>query len=265
MEWWPWYLVIGAGVGFIAGLFGVGGGLTIVPLLVMLFAAQSFAHEHLLHVALGTAMATMMFTSVSSMRAHHKHGAVRWRIVRYMAPGLMVGTFGGTLFAGAIPTRPLAVVFVCIVVIASLQIVMDVKPRPNRQLPGPVGLFGAGSGIGAVSSLVSAGGGFMSIPLMLFCNVPVHHAVGTSAALGFPIALMGTFGYIVSGWDAAELPPHSLGFVYVPGTIAVALATVTFAPLGARTAHRLPVKILKRAFGVMLALLAMRMLYGLMR
>jgi uncharacterized membrane protein YfcA len=192
--WWLGYPLLGVFAGFVAGLFGVGGGLTIVPLLFMLFTAQQFPVEHSMHLALGTSMATIVFTSVSSMRAHHGHGAVRWDIVKSFAPGLVAGTLAGSFLVAWVPTRPLAIMFTAIVYYASLQIMLDFKPKPHRQLPGTPGMAGAGTLIGIFSSLVAAGGGFLSIPFMLFCNVSIRHAVGTSAALGFPIAVAGTVG-----------------------------------------------------------------------
>lgn len=262
--WLLGYVALGVFAGFVAGLFGVGGGLAIVPLLVMLFAAQGFPVEHALHLALGTAMAGIVFTSVSSMRAHHAHGAVRWDIVKVFAPGLVAGTFGGSLVAGLIPTRPLAIMFTAIVCYAAASMLLDRKPRPHRQLPGPLGLFSVAGGIGLVSSLVAAGGGFLSIPFMVFCNVPIHQAVGTSAALGFPIALAGAAGYVASGLATQGLPQWSLGYVYLPALAGIVLMSVLVAPFGARLAHRLPVRRLKGAFGIFLTLMAAHMLYGLM-
>ncbi len=262
--WWLAYPLLGAFAGFIAGLFGVGGGLTLVPLLYMLFAAQDFPAAHVMHLALGTSMATIVFTSIASMRAHHAHGAVRWDIVKNMAPGLMLGTLCGSFIASSVQTRPLAMMFTTIVYYASAQMMLDFKPKPSRNLPGRIGLLIVGGIIGVVSSLVSAGGGFMSIPFMVWSNVAIHQAVGTSSALGFPIAVAGVAGYIMSGWNAAPLPPFSLGYVYLPAFVGVVLMSFLLAPYGARMAHQLPVKQLKRAFGGFLALLASKMLYGLL-
>ena len=262
--WWLSYPLLGAFVGFVAGLFGIGGGLTLVPFLSMLFSAQAFPEAHLIHLALGTAMATIVVTSVSSMRAHHGHQAVRWDIVKGMAPGLVVGTLGGSFIAGAVATRPLAMIFTVITYFAALQMMLDVKPKPSRSLPATPGLFLVGCAIGLVSSLVSAGGGFLSIPFMVWSNVAVHQAVGTSSALGFPIAVAGVIGYIVSGWNAPGLPPYALGYVYLPAFAGVVAVSYLAAPFGARVAHRLPVKQLKRAFGGFLALLATKMLHSLM-
>lgn len=262
--WLLGYAALGVFGGFVAGLFGVGGGLAIVPLLVMLFSAQGFPVEHALHLALGTAMAGIVFTSVSSMRAHHGHGAVRWDIVKAFAPGLVTGTFGGSLAVGLIPTRPLAALFTAIVGYAAATMLLDKKPKPHRQLPGPLGLFSVAGGIGLVSSLVAAGGGFLSIPFMVFCNVSIHQAVGTSAALGFPIALAGAAGYVLGGMATTGLPTGSFGYVYLPALAGIVTMSMLVAPLGARLAHRLPVRKLKGAFGIFLSLMAAHMLYGLL-
>jgi uncharacterized membrane protein YfcA len=262
--WWLAYPALGIFSGFIAGLFGVGGGLTIVPLLLMIFTAQNFPPEHTMHLALGTSMATIVFTSISSMRAHHAHGAVRWDIVKSLAPGLVLGTLAGSFFVTLIPTRPMAMIFTAIVYYASTQMILDFKPKPHRQMPGALGTFAVGIVIGVVSSFVAAGGGFLSVPFMAFCNVVIHHAVGTSAALGFPIAVAGSIGFIVSGLKASGLPEYSFGYVYLPAFVGVVAMSFLMAPLGAKTAHRLPVKQLKRGFGVFLALLATKMLHGLL-
>lgn len=265
MTWWLLtYVLLGMGSGFVAGLFGVGGGMTIVPILLMLFQAQGFPETEVMHLALGTAMATIVITSISSMRAHHGHGGVRWDIFRSMSFGLVAGTFIGSLFASRVPTEIMAVLFTIIVYAASLQLLLNIKPKPTRDLPGTAGLVGVGSLIGGVSSLVAAGGGFISVPFMVLCNVNIRQAVGTSSALGFPIALAGVFGYIIGGWSVGGLPEPRLGFVYLPAFLGVVVATIFMAPIGAKLAHSLPVKQLRRAFGLMLALLASKMLWGLL-
>ncbi|MFZ2971778.1 MAG: sulfite exporter TauE/SafE family protein [Ferribacterium limneticum] len=261
--WWLAYPLLGIFGGFVAGLFGVGGGLTLVPFMYMLFVAQNFPPDHVMHLALGTSMATIVFTSISSMRAHHAHGAVRWDVVRNLAPGLVLGTFAGSLVAGQVPTGPMTAIFVVIVYYASIQMMLDLKPHAHRQLPGPAGLFAAGGVIGGISSLVAAGGGFLSVPFMLFCNVAIHSAVGTSSALGFPIAVAGAVGYIVAGWSDSGLPPFSFGYIYLPAFVGIVVMSILMAPVGAKLAHKLPVKQLKRAFGGFLALLATKMLHSL--
>ncbi len=263
MGWWLLYLVLGAAVGFLAGLLGIGGGAVVVPMLVFVFTAQGLPAEHILHIALGTAMATIMFTSISSMRAHHAHGAVDWSIARAMAPGILTGSFCAALLAGLIPTRPLALMFTALVFYAATQILLDLRPRSTRELPGTVGLFGAGAAIGGISSLMAAGGAFLCIPFLAWCSVPLRRAIGTAAAVGLPIAMAGTAGYMLQGLRAEGLPPASLGYVYMPALILVAGASMLAAPWGARLAHRLPVKRLRIVFALVLYAVATRMLVGL--
>jgi uncharacterized membrane protein YfcA len=263
MQWWLAYLGIGFAVGFFAGLLGIGGGAVMVPMLVFVFAAQQLPAEHLLHMALGTAMASIMFTSVSSMRAHHAHGAVDWGIARSIAPGILLGAFCAALAAGLIATRPLAILFAALVFYAATQILFDLRPRQAREVPGAMGLFAAGAGIGAVSSLIAVGGAFLCIPFLAWCSVPLRRAIGTSAAIGLPIAIAGGLGYVVQGLRADGLPALSLGYVYLPALVLVAATSMLAAPLGARLAHRLPVKRLRIIFALLLYALATRMLVSL--
>ena len=256
------YLGTGALVGFAAGLLGIGGGVVMVPLLVLVFNAQGFATQHVLHMAIGTALLAMVLTSISSMRAHHARGAVDWHIARAMSPGMLAGSFVAALVAGWIPTRPLAVLFTALVFYAATQILVDLKPSATRELPGPAGLFAAGAVIGGVASLVAAGGAFMTIPFLAWCRVPLRRAIGTAAANGLPIALAGAAGYVIQGWRVEDLPPWSLGYVYLPAFALVVATSMLAAPLGAALAHRLPVKRLRTLFAVLLYLFAVRMLVG---
>lgn len=254
-------LTVGAAVGFAAGLLGIGGGMLLVPFLTMILTAQGVALEHVVHVAVATSLATILFTSVSSVRAHHRRGAVLWPVVKSLAPGILVGSLLGAQIAGRLPTPWLALGFAVFVGFSATQMLLDRKPKPHRELPKPVGMFGAGTVIGLLSSFVGAGGGFISVPFMVWCNVRIQNAVATSAALGFPIAAAGTLGYIVSGLHARGLPQGSIGFIYLPALFSVAATSVLTAPLGARVAHALDTKPLKRIFAVMLYALAAYMLY----
>jgi len=261
--WLLGYVALGAFAGFFAGLLGVGGGAIMVPVLAMMFAAQGFPEAHLMHLALGTSMATIVFTSISSFRAHHKHGAVIWPIVSAIAPGIVVGTLAAAQVAARVPTRPLAIFFVVFISYVAVQMVLNIKPKPSRQLPGGVGMFGVGAVIGGISALVAIGGGSLSVPFMTWCNVKMHQAIGTSAAIGFPIALAGTAGYMISGYTATGLPAGSFGFIYLPALTATVIASMLMAPLGAKTAHSLPVATIKKVFAGVLVLLSAKMLYGL--
>lgn len=261
IEWLAAYLVLGAFVGFFAGLLGVGGGGIMVPVLATMFAAQDFSREHLVHLALGTSMAAIVMTSIASLRAHHAHGAVRWDIVRGIAPGVLIGTFAGTFVASRVASAPLAIFFGCFMGYVALQMILNVKPKPSRELPGAAGLAGVGAGIGLVSALVAIGGGSLSVPFMTWCNVKMQNAIGTSAAIGLPIALAGAAGYLINGWASDGLPEWSVGYVYLPALVLVSVVSTFTAPLGARLAHRLPVATLKKIFAGVLVVLSLKMLH----
>jgi uncharacterized protein len=257
------YLGLGAVAGVLAGLLGIGGGLIIVPMLVFALAWQGVAAEHLMHLALGTSLATIIFTAVSSFMAHHRRGAVRWEVVRRIVPGILVGTLGGTFVAAALSTNFLKGFFVLFLYFVAFQMLTGRKPNPSRELPGPAGMFGAGGTIGIFSSLVGIGGGTLSVPFMVWCNIGLHQAIGTSAAIGFPIAVAGTIGYVVNGLGASDLPAYSLGFIYLPALLAIVAASVFTAPLGVRLAHSLPVDRLKKIFALLLIAVGTRMLWDL--
>src|SRR5262249_28422716 len=200
----------------------------------MALADQGFPREHMLHVALGTAMATIIFTAISSLRAHHQAGKVNWDVLRRLIPGIVVGTGLGTLLARHIPTFPLAVIFVVFVLYMASSMLFNWKPKPTRRLPGPFGIFVAGTVIGVCSALAAMGGATLTIPFLVFCNVPFHVAIGTAAAVGFPIAVVGTIGYLVNGWEASGLPPLSLRHLYLPAPVGLTVGSVVLAPFAAR-------------------------------
>jgi uncharacterized protein len=261
--WWLAYLVVGGFVGFFAGLLGIGGGVIMVPMLTTLFLIQGFPSEIVMHLALGSSMATIVLTSISSFRTHHAHGAVLWPVVRQITPGILFGTFLTTFVAARVSSTALAILFTAFMVYVSFQMLANVKPTPSRQLPGRWGMTGVGIGIGGFSALVAIGGGSLLVPFMTWCNIKVHQAIGTSAAIGFPIALSGTIGYIIHGFGTANLPPYTLGYVNLPAFLLLASTSVLTAPMGARAAHRLPVSTLKRIFAGILLLLCVKMLIGL--
>lgn len=261
MEWALAYLLLGALVGFLGGLFGIGGGAILVPVLLFLFDAQHFAPDRLLHLALGTSMATIIFTSLASARKHHQHNAVDWQVVRRITPGILLGTALGTLLATNIPQRWLAVFFALLVCFIAAQMLFDARPNAARQLPGAAGMTFTGVFTGCISSLVSIGGGTVVVPFLIWCNVPLRRAIGTSAAVGFPVAAGGTLGYVFTGLGVHALPAPSLGFVYLPALLWVALASFAMAPLGARAAHHMKVGLLRKLFAILLLALAAKLLF----
>lgn len=253
-------LALGAFTGLFAGLFGIGGGGIMVPALTFLFVQQQFPAEHVLHMALATSMATIVPTAIASLRAHHNHNAVIWSVVLKIAPGILLGTFAGTFLASYLSTKPLAIFFSCFMAGVALQMVLNRKPKPSRQLPGMIGLSSTGTGIGVISALVAIGGGTLTVPFLVWCNVSLPVAIGTSAAVGLPIAFSGALGYILNGWDQIHLPTYTLGYVYWPAVIAMASMSFFTAPLGARLAHRLPIPLLKKLFALLLIGLSAQML-----
>ncbi len=255
-------LVLGCFTGFLAGLLGIGGGMLMVPFLTMLLTARGLDSGLAVKMAIATSMATIVFTAIASVRAHHKRGAVRWDLVRGLAPGIVAGGMlaGAGVFA-LLKGQWLATFFGAFVGFSALQMLRNRQPAAARQMPGALGQAGAGAGIGFLSGLVGAGGGFVSVPWMTWCNVPMHHAVATSAALGFPIAVANTVGYLLGSWQLPSALPGALGYLYLPALGIIAVASVTMAPLGAKAAHSLNVKQLKRVFAFMLFGLAAYMLY----
>ncbi|MFT3720727.1 sulfite exporter TauE/SafE family protein [Pseudorhodoferax sp.] len=254
--------LLGLGSGFLAGLLGIGGGMLMVPFLTFFLSRQGVDADLAVKMAIATSMATIMFTSVSSVRAHHRRGAVRWDLVRTLAPGIVLGSLCASLGVFALLKGAyLAIFFGLFVGFSATQMFLDKKPKPTRQMPGTAGRVAAGGGIGFLSGLVGAGGGFISVPFMTWCNVPIHNAVATSAALGFPIALANVVGYVLAGQGLADRPAASLGYVWLPALAVIACASVLTAPLGARAAHALPVGSLKKVFASVLYLLAAYMLY----
>jgi uncharacterized membrane protein YfcA len=258
--WWLAYPALGAFAGFFAGLLGVGGGAIMVPILTTVFLAQAMPASVVLHLALGTSMATIVFTSIASFRAHHDHGVILWPIFWQIVPGILIGTFCATFVASQLSTQWLALFFGAFIGYVALQMMLNIKPKPSRELPGKLGTTSVGILIGGVSALAGIGGGALSVPFMTWCNVKVHNAIGTSAAIGLPIALSGTLGYLINGWHANDLPAMSLGYVYMPGMVLMTTLSMITAPLGAKLAHRLPVATLKRIFAGVLVLLCAKML-----
>ncbi len=264
----PWFilclLLLGAFSGFSAGLLGIGGGALMVPFLTMLFTAQHFPTTHVLHMAVATSLGTVLFTSLSSLRAHHYRGAVLWKVVRAMGVGGFIGTLLGAQLASRITTPWLALIFAGFIAYTAMKMFMakSVSVLSSASLPKPPTLLMVGSMAGLFSSLVGAGGGFITVPYLRSRKVVIHQALGTSAAIGFPIAAGGLVGYGVAGFNLHEaLPAHSWGFIYLPALLCLASVSVLFAPLGARIAHALKVKTLQRIFSALLMLLASYMLY----
>ena len=254
------FLILGAFTGLAAGLLGIGGGMLMVPFITLLLTARDFPAELVVKVAIATSLTTILFTSISSVRAHHRRGAVRWDVFRTLATGMVVGSLLGAQIAHWLKGSVLAITFAIFVSLMATQMLFGRKTNADRTLPGASGMLGMGGLIGAVAAIVGAGGGFITVPFLTRANVRIHEAVATSAACGFPIALAGTVGYVITGWNLA-LPPGTVGYVYLPALVCIAFMSMLTAPLGARAAHAMSVARLKRVFALLLYALAVYMLW----
>ena len=242
-----------------AGLLGVGGGLIIVPALVYLFHAQGLPAATIVHLAIGTSLSTIVLTSITSLYAHHRHGAVRWEIFWRLTPGIVAGALLGSSIADALSGQVLRQVFGVFELMVAAQMLFGRNPAAHRTLPGIPGMSLAGSIIGSVSALVGIGGGTLTVPFLAWCNVNLRNAVATSAACGLPIAIAGAAGFIAAGWNTTDIP-HATGYVYWPAFAGIVLTSMLFAPLGARLTHTLPVPVLRKVFALFLVALGVRML-----
>lgn len=255
------YLGLGVIAGFVAGLLGVGGGLIIVPILILIFQSKGFTPDIIVHLAIGTSLATIIFTSLSSIYAHHfQHKAVRWDIVKQLTPGIIIGALLGAVIADFISAVILQRFFGFFELFVAFQMALNLKAHASRTLPNKIGFLTAGTGIGSVSSIVGIGGGTLTVPFLVWCHVKMQQAVATSSACGLPIAVAGCAGFIVTGWNEAALPENSIGYIYWPALLAIVISSIFFAPVGAWLAHRLSAEMLRRYFSLALFLLGIKML-----
>ncbi|MFK5950453.1 MAG: sulfite exporter TauE/SafE family protein [Methylococcales bacterium] len=258
------FIFLGAVVGFMAGLLGIGGGGIMVPVLASLFLWQGFSSENILHLALGTSMASIIFTSISSLRSHHLKKGVLWSIVKKMLLGIIIGTFIATFVAARINTLYLALFFSLFMASTSIQMFLNKKPNPSRQLTGNIGLLIAGTVIGAISALVSIGGGSLTVPYLTWQNIDIKKAIGTSAAIGLPISIAGTLGYIINGWEVQVHNEYTIGYVYWPAVLLISVTSFLTAPFGANLIHKVNTSVVKKIFAVLLIFLSLKMLVSIL-
>lgn len=254
------FLSLGAFVGYMAGLFGLGGGGFLVPAFVAIFSLHGISEEKIMHMALATSMMSIVITSFASFQAHNKRGSVNWSIFKKMLPGVVLGTFAATFVAVNIKSYYLALFFTIVMIILSIRMIFDMQPKKGTAVPNRSKLFSAGSIIGAISAIMSVGGGAFTVPYLTSHNIDIKKAIGTSAAIGFPLSLVGTLGYVLNGWGDSSLSNLQLGYVYLPAVILVSLTSTITAPLGVKTAHMLPTAILKKFFAFLLIGLSIKML-----
>ncbi len=256
------FLALGLVAGLLAGMLGIGGGVVIVPALIWIFQHQGLPGEIIPHLAVGTSLGSIVFTSLSAILAQHRRRAIDWSVVRLLAPATLLGGFASGSLAGYIPADVLKGLFAVFLLLVGTQFIFDWKPAPHWRLPGRVGLWGSGLGIGSLSALLGIGGGNITVPFLHACNMELKRAIAISTTLGFPIAVFGAAGFILSGWSQAALPPDSLGYISLPALAAIAACSILLAPLGVRLSHDLPVKNIKRIFGGLVLVISLRMLWN---
>lgn len=266
----PWWLIglasalllTGAVAGVLAGLLGVGGGIVIVPVLYHLFTLLGIDSDVRMHVAVGTSLAAIVPTSIISARAHYKRGGLKPALLKPLVPGTLVGVLIGALLSGYLSGQVLAAIFAIIALLVALNMAAERNLDLRDGLPGPFGTSVLGVFIGSLSTLMGIGGGTLSVPILNACRTPMHIAVGTGAALGTVISLPGALAYLINGLGATSLPPATLGYVNLLGLALIVPATMLTAPWGARIAHAINARLLRRLFALFLALTAVRMLLG---
>jgi uncharacterized membrane protein YfcA len=254
------YLLVGALAGLLAGLFGIGGGIVIVPILTITFQVLKFSPEVLTHMAIATSLATIAFTSISSVRGHHLKNAVDWPLVARLSIGILFGAVMGAITAESLSGKDLQVAIGIFALMVAVHMGLGLEPRSVRSLPSSKVMVASGGIIGWASALFGIGGGAITVPFLTWFNHPIQRSVATAAACGFPIAVVGAFSNLVTGWGNLDLPQNSAGYIYLPALAGIVVTSVPFARVGANLAHKLPANILRKLFALLLVLVAIKFL-----
>ncbi len=260
LEIFLYCLSFGGLAGLVAGLFGIGGGIILVPFFLWLFSAKGFSQDLVMHSAVATSLATIIVTAISSVFAHHKLGSVLWNVVHKLAPGVLIGAVTGAALADKLPTETLRLIFACYLLIVSVEMIFQWRLKAEKQHPSSLMLVISGIAIGALSSVLGIGGGTLTVPLLTKYGFPIRNAVAISSACGLPIAISGSISFALLGLGKTSLPEGSIGYVYWPAFLGIVLTSILMAPVGAKLAHRLPTKILKRIFAGLLFAVSVNML-----
>lgn len=254
------YLSVGAFAGFLSGLFGLGGGIIIVPVLIFVFTANGLPAEVTTHLAIGTSLATIVITSVAATLTHHQKGSVRWDIASWLVPGVLIGSVIGGLLAALLSGPSLQLFFGCLMIVVAVQLLTTRKTQ-DVSIPGKPFFIGSGVLVGALSTLFGIGGGTLTAPLLSSFGIKIRQAVATAAACGFPIALAGGITYVYTGLDNQLLPQGSLGYIFIPAWLGIILTSMPFARIGALMAHRLNERRLKHLFAGIIIILGVRFIW----
>ncbi|MGF1751321.1 sulfite exporter TauE/SafE family protein [Vibrio cionasavignyae] len=254
-------LILGAVVGTMSGLLGIGGGLIVVPALAYLLPMFGISAELVMQIALATSLASIIITSGSSALNHLKLGNVDIFVIKWLLPGVIVGGLVGSFVADWVPFQYLPKLFALIVLALAIQMILSISSTSTRPLPSPVVTSWYGAIIGMVSSLAGIGGGSMSVPFLSKHGVEMRRAVGSSSVCGCVIAISGMIGFIFHGTKADGLPEYSLGYVYVPALLAIAMTSMLTTRFGAKLATTIPTPKLKKIFAVFLVFVSFSMMF----
>lgn len=256
------YLLCGAGIGFLAGLFGIGGGILVIPVLLTLFSLQHMPEPVAMHMAIGTSLATIIIASASSVFAYYRKGDILFPLVKQCAPGSIIGSMLGVFIANHIHSIYLERVFSVILLFVAFHLFFRTEPLDTSTLPTPNGkmLFFAAIVFGILGGMLGIGGGIFIIPFFQWCGFSIRHSIATAAACILPVAIVGTLGYMIFGTQLNGLPPFSTGYIYWPAFLGISLTSVFTARLGVRVSHTISTTLLKKLFALFLIIIALKML-----
>jgi uncharacterized membrane protein YfcA len=248
--------------GVISGLIGVGGGIVIVPFLAWLLAYNGMPVETIMQTAIATSLATIIITSITAVLAQHRRGAIIWPIVKTLTPGIAVGAWFGADLAHFLSSQLLAMIFGSFLLLNGMRMVLNPKTKPHRQLPSALPLTLTGGVFGALSTLIGIGGGTITVPYMIWHNIPMTKAIALGSACGLPIAIFGVIGFIIIGSHAENLPAYNIGYINIPAFLGISISSLFSATLGVHLSHKVPTSILKKVFSVILIVVGVKMLLG---
>lgn len=252
-------LGLGAIVGFMAGLLGIGGGLIIVPALLYLLPWVGIESSQLTHVAIATSLASIILTSFSSATAHHKRGNVPWELFKPMFPGIIVGALASGFISEKIASEHLQQAFSIFVILMAIQMAFPFKPKANSKVPAFAIMFIVSMFIAVIAGLMGIGGGVLLVPFLSYCGLQMRQAFGFSSVTGFFIAIAGSIGYVIAGLNAPDLPEGTIGFIYLPALVGIVMSSMIIAPIGVKAASVWPTSILKNIFAIFLMVVGLKL------
>ncbi|MCL1123117.1 sulfite exporter TauE/SafE family protein [Shewanella surugensis] len=254
-------LVLGVIIGFLAGLLGIGGGLISVPALLHILPLVGVSHDFLPHVAIATSLAAIILTGLSSTRSHHKRDNIPWYLFKPMLPGFVLGSLSSGFISENISANALQQSFAIFVILMAIQMVFPFKGQAQRHLPSSVLLFMTAVVVAIIAGLMGIGGSVLLVPFLTFFGLQMRYAIGFSAASGLLIALFGSVGYVIAGWNVYGLPQFTLGYIYIPALLGIVVSSIFIAPIGAKRASTWPTGVLKKMFALLLVIIGFKLVF----